>query len=147
MKQAAAILLFFAPCAFASSPWPGVPYAEVRGYAFKDSGPEESIFRDGKLSSSIINKSGAALTAHQIQRLVRAITRKPPKVIALANCFDPHHAFIFYDARRKPVAWVDVCFHCHNATVHPYPSKSYYPDMKALLDLCGQLKLPNTPAL
>src|ERR1051325_7320945 len=120
MKQAIAILLFFTPYAFASSPWPGAAYSEVRGYGYRDSGPEESIFRDGKLSSSIINKSGTPLTTDQIQRLVRAVTRKS-RVIDLVQCFRPHHAFVFYDARHKAVAWVDVCFECGNAKAHPIP--------------------------
>lgn len=146
MKQAAAILLFFAPCAFASSHWPGVPYSEVRGYASRDYYIEnESIVLNGKLSSGIINKSGAPLTPNQIQRLVRAITRKPPRVIDLVQCFRPHHAFIFYDVRHKPVAWVDVCFECGNAKAHPEPFKFHYPDMKVLLSLCRELKLSNTP--
>src|SRR5438067_1002814 len=89
-----AILVLIASTSLASS-WPGAAYIEVRGYAYN---PEvgESIWHDGKLASSVINKSGTLLSTAQTQFLLRAITRKPPTTIDLTNCFSPHHAFVFY---------------------------------------------------
>src|SRR5205823_2599237 len=117
---------------------------EVRGYAYN---PEvgESIWHDGKLASSVINKSGTLLSTAQTQFLLRAITRKPPTTIDLTNCFSPHHAFVFYDTRQEAVAWVEVCFHCSNIEAHPRTPGQPWADMKALFMLSKQLKLPNTP--
>jgi hypothetical protein len=141
--RALAILVLIASTGLASS-WPGVAYTEVRGYAYN---PKigESIWHDGKLSSSVINKSGTLLTDGQAERLVRAITKKPRRAFDLANCFDPHHAFVFYGAHQKAVAWVEVCFHCNNIKAQPISPGERWPDMKALLTLSTQLKLPNTP--
>jgi hypothetical protein len=138
-----AILVLIASTRLASS-WPGGAYTEVRGYAYN---PEvgESIWHDGKLASSVINKSGALLTTAQTQLLLRAITKKPPKSIDYTNCFSPHHAFVFYDAHQKAVAWVEVCFHCNNIKAEPSAPGERWPDMQALLTLSKHLKLPNTP--
>jgi len=154
MARALAILILLGSTSLAS-PWPGVPYAEVRAYAYNpENGPRvkdrsghvlmyETIWHDGKLATSVINKSGTLLSATQIARLVQAITKKPSETSILTNCFDPHHAFVFYDAHRKAVAWVEVCFHCGNIQAHPSSPGELHPDMKALLKLSKQLKLPN----
>ncbi len=138
--RALAILVLFASTCLASS-WPGAAYTEVRGYASENGGP---IRHDGKLTNSVIAKSGTLLSAAQTDLLIRAITKKPQKTFDLTQCFDPHHAFVFYDAHQKAVAWVEVCFHCNNIKAHPRTPGDLWPDMKALLKLSNQLKLPNT---
>jgi hypothetical protein len=105
----------------------------------------ETIWHDVKLAASAVNKSGTLLSAKQTERLIRAITKKPPETLILTNCFDPHHAFVFYDANRKAVAWVQVCFHCGNIQAHPTAPGESHPDIKGLLKLSKQLKLPNLP--
>ena len=139
--RALAILVLLASTCLASS-WPGAAYTEVRGYASENGAP---IWQDGKLTTSVINKSGTLLTAAQTELLLRAITKKPRRTFDLTQCFDPHHAFVFYDAHQKAVAWVEVCFHCNNIKAQPRSPGESWPDMKALLKLSKQLKLPNTP--
>jgi hypothetical protein len=97
------------------------------------------------LSATGRDKSGTLLTAAQTELLLRAITRKPPNTVDLTNCFSPHHAFVFYDAHQKAVAWVEVCFHCNNIAGHPRTPGEPWADMKALFKLSKQLELPNTP--
>jgi hypothetical protein len=105
----------------------------------------EPLVYDGKLANSVINKSGVLLTPSQIQRVIRAITKKPPATIVQARCFDPHHGFVFYDARKRPVAWVEVCFECNRISTEPHVPKHTFPDMQALSELCDELKLPGSP--
>lgn len=141
--RALAILVLFASTSLAQS-WPGAAYTEVRGYAYNpDIG--ELIWHEGKLARSVINKSGTLLSTAQTKRLIQAITREPPRRFGLTNCFDPHHAFVFYDAHQKAVAWVKVCFHCNNIRAQPRAPGESWADMKALLKLSKQLKLPNVP--
>jgi hypothetical protein len=125
MTRALAILILLGSTSLASS-WPGIPYTRVRAYAYNpENGPRvkdrsghvlmyETIWHDGKLATSAVNKSGTLLSATETERLIRAITMKPPETVTFTNCFDPHYAFVFYDAHRKAVAWVEVCFHCGN---------------------------------
>jgi hypothetical protein len=143
LVRALGILVLIASTSLASS-WPGGAYTEVRGYGYNPA-IGEPIWHDGKLASSVINKSGTRLSAAQTELLLRAIIKKPQKRIDLTNCFSPHHAFVFYDAHQKAVAWVEVCFHCNNIKAQPSTPAERWPDMKSLLKLSKQLKLPNTP--
>jgi hypothetical protein len=59
-------------------------------------------------------------------------------------CFNPRHAFVFYDAAMKPVAWVELCFQCHNAEAEPQQKEQVY-DVAALEKLARELKLPLVP--
>ncbi len=123
--------------------WPGVEYAEVRGYAFNFGGGPASIIVDGKLNATVLNKEGALLTKAQLKRLIAALTEKHPSH-PVALCFNPRHAFVFYDQSGKPVASVNVCFECLAATASPEGTVQPY-DLAALADLSAELKLKRAP--
>jgi len=70
------------------------------------------------MTSSVVNKRGEVLTAQQSARLIAAVTGTRPVQLS-KMCFKPRHAFVFYDAAMKPVAWVELCIECHNAEAEP----------------------------
>jgi hypothetical protein len=154
MPRAFAILFLVASPAFAS-PWPGVPYAEVRGYAYNYVSPvfdvrgrqlmnAPLVDENGQLGSSVANKSGARLSPEQVQRLIHAIIGMHPAHLT-ARCWKPHHGFVFYDTRGKAVAWVEVCFECGFTRPSPTVPNHSYDDMDALRKLSKELKLLDQP--
>jgi len=102
------------------------------------------IFKDGKLHETVINREGALLTTNQVNRLLIAVTGEHP-VYDVAACFNPRHAFVFYDSDRKPVAQIELCFECLEHEAKPEGAAAYY-DWPALAKLCAELKLVNSPA-
>jgi len=153
--RALVVLLVIGSISAVAASWPP-PFTEVCGYSYNrikpSSTPDQTgrvrmyypLFEDGRLTETVINKGGARLSANQIQRLLTAITGTHPSHLH-ARCFDPHHGFVFYDAARKPVAWIEVCFECGNTRSWPEGRKVEEDDMEALIALCKELKLPHTP--
>jgi hypothetical protein len=123
--------------------WPGVPYTAVRAYAYNHNGVlERPILAQGKLDESVVNKDGALLSRAQIKRLLAAVTGSH-KPYELAMCFEPRHAFVFYQ-RAKPVAVIEVCFACRQ--IRKRPTGEEYPvDLPALSELIRELKVPLDP--
>ena len=130
----------------AEADWPGTAYIEVRAYAYNprpaDTNP--SILKDGHLNPTVLNKDGLVLTADQTKYLLAAVTGKHPDPGVYAACFNPRHAFVFYDVAHRPVAWVEICFDCGNAEAEPGQKGQIY-DVAALLKLVRELKLPLVP--
>jgi hypothetical protein len=125
--------------------WPSLPYVEVRAYAYNAQGElDRAILKNGRLDRTVVNKTGIALTALQIKRLVAAVTGKRPAPNGAAACFIPRHAFVFYNAAKKPIAGVELCFECANAYAKPYRNGQVY-DIAALENLAKELKLPLVP--
>ena len=128
----------------AAADWPGVPFAEVRAYTYNKKDDDRNIVTKGTLSPTVLNKQGVVLTAEQTRALVAAVTGKRPAPQWAAACFNPHHAFVFYDAAQKPVGWVEVCFECGNAAAEPAQRGQVY-DVAALEKLATDLRLPLVP--
>jgi hypothetical protein len=124
--------------------WPGVPYTEVRAYAYNSKGlGEEPIIKDGKLNDTVINKDGMLMNKQQVERLIKDVTRES-EPFGMANCFNPRHAFVFYSEDHKPVAQIEVCFEC--LAYYPKPDTGIvYCDMQGIAKLCNELHLPNSP--
>ncbi len=70
------------------------------------------------LEAGVLNKDGALLTPGQVKRLVTAVAESKIRH-PVAKCYEPHHAFVFYDLAKKPVAFIEVCFICHAEKFHP----------------------------
>jgi hypothetical protein len=128
----------------AASSSPHASYIQVRAYAYNREGDiDRPILKNGQLDFSVVDKRSVVLTAQQSARLIAAVTGKRP-VRPEAMCFNPRHAFVFYDAAMKPVAWVELCFQCHNAEAEPQQKEQVY-DVAALEKLARELKLPLVP--
>jgi len=137
--------LFFAASLFAADEWPGVKFAEVRAYAWKTGAdgppPEENLIReDMTLVDGVINKDGGVLTAEQVKRLLAAVTGEHEKH-PVAECYTPHNAFLFYNAEKKPVAYVEICFDCLSTRKSQQKAPEWV-DLPALAKLFEELKLP-----
>jgi len=145
MKVLSAIILVISGFVFAQEQWPGVKYAEVRAYAWPtktrlDDEAEEVILKDMSLKDGVINKNGTKLSAEQTKRLLKAVTGKHESNLA-SKCHIPHNAFVFYDAEKKPVAFVEVCFTCTGTRIQPAGS-AFPVDLAELATLFGELELP-----
>ena len=141
MKQAILLLLLSATSLFAGVPWPGVPFTEVRAYAWPDDKETQAVILPGMaLKPGVLNKDGTPLTPDQIRRLCAAIAGQHPPH-AVAACFIPHNAFVFYDANKKPAAYVEVCFTCLSSRAVP-PPFSVWSDLIGLATIFDELKLP-----
>ncbi len=124
--------------------WPNVSYTEVRGYSYNPKGEmSRHILTNDKLDDTVLNGEGTLLSQSQVERLVTAVSDYDTSMIESGSCFNPRHAFIFYGADSKPVAWVEVCFECTSFTCDPSPSGPC--DIPALAAICYELKLPNNP--
>lgn len=116
MKQVLLFLLLSVASAFADTTWPGVKYTEVRAYAWdvhrKGSGSLDGVIRDDMtFEAGVLNKDGAKLSPEQVKRLLAAVTGEHDPH-PTPGCYNPHNAFVFYNADKKPVAFVEICFDC-----------------------------------
>ena len=119
MKLSLFLFLLSAAFVSAAAPWPGVQYAEVRAFAWDASvSPEELIRADMSFADGVINKDGTRLSDAQVKRLLRAEAH-PLAVPRTPGCYNPHNAFVFYNARKKPVAFLEICFDCTISRTYP----------------------------
>jgi hypothetical protein len=124
--------------------WPSVAYAEVRAYYHKDAGALlDTILDNGALDKLAVNKAGTPLTIDQTRRLLVAFTGNHKSYESFA-CFNPRHAFIFYDKLHKAVAAIEVCFDCYVVDMTPggMPDRV---DLPAVADIVNELGLPIHP--
>ncbi len=87
----------------------------------------------------VINKDGTALAPEQVTRVLAAVTGKHPDH-SRAFCYFPHNAIIFYNAAKKPVAFVEICFACLGYRAQPKGSSDNY-DIVALAQIFDDLHL------
>lgn len=108
---------------------------EVRAYYA--STPFMQSFRQTGIPEQVEDKDGVLLNADQERRLIAAATTeiKPYEPFL---CWNPRHAFVFYDALGKPVAEVDICFECMIVE----GAYADTPDLGALAVLVSDLGLP-----
>lgn len=138
------------PSARSTEPtWPRVEFSSARAYLYNldegqitDDGSGQHgliVGDDGQLDSSVVNPEGSRLSGAQVERLSRAILTGPPEMVS-AFCFTPRHAFVFYDDKGRPVAWLSVCFECNRLMASEAHPDSI--DMPGLRALCVELGLP-----
>lgn len=144
--------IFLSITSSAIASWPNAEFTEVRGYVYNSKNEllqelksgrvvNMAIVRNGKLSPSVINKSGALLNSNQVHRLLGAINGKHPDHIR-ARCWNPHHGFVFYDSQHRAIGFVTICFECENIEKDPEDPTSRSEDIAALLQMGKELKLP-----
>jgi hypothetical protein len=142
VRRAIFIVALLCLAVTARADWPGVPFTEVRAYAWPlDLNTDKVILPGMQLHGRTLKKSGALLSADQTARLLAAQQRKVmqrPK----AACYVPHNAFVFYDAKRQPVAFLEICFDCLGDRSGPALLLDGDPDFIALAKIFSELKLP-----
>ena len=124
------------PAGLSHRSWPEASYLEVRAYYSRE---PFSIIKDG-VPESMDSKEGILLNPDQERRLITAVTSSVEPYKG-ADCFNPRHAFVFFDPLDRPVANLIVCFDCVWAEGGP----SDMPDIGALADLVTDLGLPLGP--
>ncbi|MFC7339073.1 hypothetical protein ACFQY0_17905 [Haloferula chungangensis] len=115
-------LLFTLTVLHAEDHWPAKPYAHVVAYCYdftKDPRGTSIIFKDGTHHAGIIAPFTLLLDAKQRSKLDTLLNTPFKGVPGDVDCYDPHHAFVFYDAKWKPIAWIDICFLCDNFSAVP----------------------------
>ena len=80
--------------------WPGVEYATVKAYLFGGDSSHSNILRNGKLTTSV--EKVARLSAKQAAHILTAI--QPEEIRSRMMCYDPHHAFVYFDEFGRPIA-------------------------------------------
>jgi hypothetical protein len=124
----------------AELPWPGVEYAYVRGYLFRGDFPGETdILVDGQINRTV--EKIVPVSPKQVTRLTSAF-RKEEENEAISMCYEPHHAFIFFDTVGQPVARMNVCFECSFVECNPDPPTGKTWNIAALLPICRSIGLP-----
>jgi hypothetical protein len=113
----------------------------VRAYAWPNSPKVTGGILPGmKLQDGVLNREGQVLTAAEVKLLTAAVTGKHP-VVSIAACYVPHNAFVFYDAAKKPVAFIEVCFACLRWRTEPAGAAPNV-DLAALARLFTAHQLP-----
>ena len=126
---------------WAAAQWPGVPYSEVRAFAWDASlSTDELIHADMSFADGVINKEGTPLSEAQVKRLLQAEARRLNQG-RTPGCYFPHNAFVFYNAQHKPVAFLEICFDCTVSREYPQDDGADA-NLVALAMLCDELKLP-----
>lgn len=134
------LLLLLLPVS-ASPPWPDIPFTEVRAYAWPTDLRTNAVILPGmKPLPGSLRPEGIPLSPQQVTRLQTAVTGRFPEVVQ-AFCYVPHNAFIFYNADKKPVAYVEICFTCGGYRAAPKGTAKNY-DLPALAKLFHELGLP-----
>lgn len=129
-------------CAVRAEEWPGVPFAEIRAFAWSLNLNEEEVILPGmKVRAGALKNSGAVLSADQAARLLAAQKRKVMER-PRAACYVPHNAFVFYNAKKEPVAFLEICFDCLGDRSGPALKAGGDPDFIALAKIFSELKLP-----
>jgi len=138
--------LLLLPTCSSAPRWPGVHFAEVRGYVFNLSDDadvylhHEAVVVDGHLDETVIDREGVVLNDAQTTRLLGAIDPPITSGMVYLSMIHTRHAFVFYDEQHRPVAWFAICFHCSQDLADP--EFAGFPDYDALRQLCVELGLP-----
>ena len=89
------------------------------------------------MSQKRVDKAG-------VEKLLKAL-REPTTVYPSMDCYDPHHAFVFYDTQGIPRASIEVCLTCNSVETLPELSHSTRANMLKIAQLISGVGLPLTP--
>jgi hypothetical protein len=120
--------------------WPGVSYRYVKVYVYNLDNQLHGRFqpvKSGKLDMTVV-APGVELTTQQTSELM-AVFNSDTRVLnaGLSGCYEPHHAFVFYDEKDQIVASSDVCFLCQG--IRFYPAKKYFKEINTYNDAATKL--------
>ncbi|MCW3084092.1 MAG: OmpA/MotB domain protein [Bacteroidetes bacterium] len=134
--------------------FPSKKYVKVIGYTFNKEFDgkmeyDESVI-DPKTKKLIKNVDSVKykLSPAQADTLLMILNDKSTFREGESGCFFPHHAFVFYDAANKPVAYVNICFNCQQIYSAPQYSTANFGGLsekgdEALFLFCHNLGMPS----
>ncbi|QIF01488.1 hypothetical protein [Roseimicrobium sp. ORNL1] len=95
----------------------------------------------------------ARVSKTQISRLTTALL-KTDSLFPIFDCYNPHHAFVFYSSQGDPLCCIEICFSCTGfrtspklrmATMDEELRMVVGADLHEIARLFDELKLPLTP--
>ena len=107
----------------------------------KDKRGAQIVQKDGTHHTGIISATTVRLSTDQGKKLQRLLLVPPKEHPGTADCFMPHHAFVFYDESWNPKAHISVCFLCGNFEAQP-ENISRTLDLRGLQRFSNELGLP-----
>lgn len=141
------LILLFCAAAHAGEKvklWPAEAFTRVEAYCYdytQDKRGASITFPDGTLHCGVITSKTVKLDEAQILKLRKLLTEDSKEEFGESDCYDPHHAFVFYDEDGKVTASFDICFLC--AGYHARPEGvARNADLDALESFCSELGLP-----
>ena len=123
--------------------WPIEGVAEIRAYRvdWADKHNQEGILTtEGELRNERLPQEGVALNAKQSAKLHQVIMGEHPAHPPV-DCYNPHHAFVFFDAEEKILGSVDICFMCSDY-VSSHDGFARHLDYAGLRKLFTELEIP-----
>ena len=123
--------------------WPKEPFKHVIAYCYdlyQDPRGSAITFPDGSLHRGVIRATTVRLTDAQAKKLRRLLSDDSGGR-GDVNDYEPHHAFVFYDADWKVTASIDICFLCDDYIERPKGASEAI-DLKALEAFCREVGLP-----
>ena len=145
MKTLIAIMLItIARAEDTPNQWPSGPFQHVVAYCYdfsQDPRGSSITFPDGSLHKGVIRATTIRLNEAQTAKLRKLLTSDSESEHGDVDCYDPHHAFVFYDQDWKVVASIDICFLCDDYVARP-KGVSNLIDLAALEALCREFGLP-----
>ncbi len=146
MKKILTLLLVicFTNALSAGDLWPQNKYAHVVAYCYDyRQDKENSLIVDdtGTHHKGIISSLSTKLSAEQTSKLRKLLVTAPQEDQGEADCYMPHHAFVFYDKDWSVKAHISICFGCGNFRAFPenIPAKL---DLVKLREFTKSLSLP-----
>ena len=140
-----ALLVVCLPTCSRAPTWFHMPFDHARAYLYNLDDEEGAsldhsirIIWHGELNPTVVYREGVTLTAEQVDQLRDAVTHGTNETAAM--CFNPRHAFVFYDGDDQPVAWLEVCFECSDYFSSPVIEDP--PNYGRIRALCVELGLP-----
>lgn len=124
--------------------WPSEPFQHVVAYCYdftQDPRGSSITFPDGSLHKGVIRATAVRLNEPQTVKLRALLSTDSESEHGGSDCYDPHHAFVFYDRDWKVVASIDICFFCDDYVARP-KGVSNLIDLVALEALCRKFGLP-----
>lgn len=107
--------------------WPPVEYSHVVAYCYdytRDPRGSGIVFEDGTHHRGIIVPFTRNLLESKHAKLEELLNPSKELIDEEVDCYDPHHALVFYDKDWKPVASIDLCFACADFRARPaHPAK------------------------
>lgn len=131
---------------------------------FAAKGEKEEGIREGSILSqgegivdvaALVSRvtAQARVSKAQISRLTTAVL-KTDALFPIFDCYNPHHAFVFYSPHGEPLCCIEICFSCTGfktsptlrvATVDEEIRGVVGADLREIARLFDELKLPLTP--
>lgn len=129
-------------------------YSYCTAYVLSDEKAHAGVLREtGEVPLDLpqlaaLKTQEARLTPEQAKRVIAA-TGSDAERLPPAECYEPHHVFVFHAQDATPVACLEVCFTCNAAKMNPSADPAnanlYDYDQNALAKMFVELKLPLTP--